>query len=491
MLQKIFYATAGGFAGGVFIRSFFDFEYLWLLGILLGGAFVAAALMEPQKFKAHFLLALLFVSVSLGVLRFELSNPSYEKHLLDDFLEERVEARGIIDAEPDVRETNQKFSVALETLEGAATSARVLATAPLRPSYSYGDEIVLRGALQKPGTVAENGREFDYAAYLAKENIRYTFLFPQIEKEGEGKGNGLVRALLSLKRVFLEKTQEVIPEPAHALGAGLVLGAKQSLGEEWLARFRVSGLIHIVVLSGYNVTLVGDFIQKIFSALPQALSVSLGALGIIAFAVITGASETTVRASIMALLVIFARMIRRDYVIGRALLIAGTLMLIHNPNILVFDTSFQLSFLATLGLVYLSPRVERYFLWVPTKLKLRDIVGATVATQIFVLPLLLYTTGLFSLVSLPANLLVLPLVPLTMLTYFLTGFAGFLSPLLSLPFSFVSHGLLSYELFIAEFFASLPLSSFQIESFSAAILVLAYGALAAFVWRLNKRKALA
>lgn len=476
--------------GGIFIRSFFAFEYLWLLGALLGVTFVLVGLIQKEKFRHYFLFALLFSFAALGVLRFEISNTFAEKHALDSFAEKRVEARGVIAAEPDLRETNTKLTVRLSSLEGEKIDARVLVTTNLYPELFFGDEILVRGILAKPGTFSEGGREFDYAEYLAKDNIHYLFLFPTVSRVAQGKGSPIMHTLLAVKEKFLEAVSAVIPEPQNALGAGLVLGAKQSLGEEWLERFRISGLIHIVVLSGYNVTLVSDFVTKILSVFPKAVSISAGVAGIIAFAVITGASETTVRASIMALLVIFAGIIKRDYVISRALLVAGFLMLLHNPNVLVFDTSFQLSFLATLGLIYLAPLVEKYFLWVPVKLKLREIVSATIATQVFVLPLLLYTTGLFSLVSLPANLLVLPTVSFTMLFYFLTGLSGLLSPILSLPFAYASHALLSYQLFIADFFSSLPLSAVSVESFSTVLLAVSYTLLAFFIWRI-KRSAVA
>lgn len=490
MTQKIFYAVVGGFVSGILTRSFFAFEYLWLLGVLLGATFVLAGLIQREKFKHYFLFALLFSSAALGVLRFDVSNSSLEKHALDFYLEKEVTARGVIAAEPDVRETNTKLTVHLSSLEGEKINARVLVTTHLYPELFFGDEVLVRGVLAKPGTFSENGREFDYAEYLAKDNIHYVFLFPEVSFVAGGRGDPVMHALLRVKEKFLEAVASVIPEPQSALGAGLVLGAKQSLGEEWLERFRKAGLIHIVVLSGYNVTLVSDFLTKILSFLKPAFSTSAAVLGIIAFALITGASETTVRASIMALLVIFAGIIKRDYVISRALLVAGFLMLLHNPNVLVFDTSFQLSFLATLGLIYLAPLVEKYFLWVPVKLKLREIVSATIATQVFVLPLLLYTTGLFSLVSLPANLLVLPTVSFTMLFYFLTGLSGLLSPILSLPFAYASHALLSYQLFIADFFSSLPLSAVSIESFSTVLLAVSYTFLAFFIWHI-KRSAVA
>jgi len=201
----------------------------------------------------------------------------------------------------------------------------------------------------------------------------------------------------------------------------------------------------------------------------------------------TGGSATVVRASLMAILVIVARATGRLYDITRALLLAGFLMILHNPKILVFDTSFQLSFLSTLGLIYLSPTIEKRLGFITEKLQLRQIAAATIATQIFVLPLLLYQMGQLSLVALPANLLILPTIPWTMLFGFLAGAIGFVSQIIALPFAFIAYILLTFQLKIVAFFATLSFASISIPYFPAWALFFCY-AVFAFLKILSKRK---
>jgi len=277
--------------------------------------------------------------------------------------------------------------------------------------------------------------------------------------------------LFAVKRAFLERVSRSIPEPHASLLGGLVVGAKRSLGSELLDDFRTTGIIHIVVLSGYNISIVADAIMRTFSFLPRIAGMWLGGLSIVLFAVMTGAGATIVRASIMALLVIMARATGRMHDITIALFLAGFLMLAHNPKILAFDPSFQLSFLATLGLIYGVPLIEKYFHLTPTGSKLREFAMATVATQIFVLPLLLFMTGEFSLVALPVNLLILAFIPATMLLGFLAGAAGFLSITLAVPFAMISYALLAYELSVVEFFSSLPFASASVPSFPVWLLL--------------------
>lgn len=223
----------------------------------------------------------------------------------------------------------------------------------------------------------------------------------------------------------MDSISSVVPEPHASLLGGLVFGAKRSLGTELLDKFRTAGVIHIVVLSGYNVTIVADAIMRALSFLPQTFSMMFGGAGIILFAIMTGGNATIVRASVMALLVVIARATGRVYEITVALIVAGFLMILHNPKILAFDASFQLSFLATLGLVYLAPLLERYFHFVPKKFQIREFALSTTATQLFVLPFLLYRIGEISLVALPANILILAFVPLTMFFWFSCGYFWF------------------------------------------------------------------
>jgi len=377
-----------------------------------------------------------------------------------------VVAKGIVIDEPDVRENNTNYTIKLYEVSGNVVSDWVRIVAGSYPSFVYGDKVLISGELQKPeGFETDTGKYFDYAAFLSKDSIFYQMIFPEIKFISSGHGQFVKQYLFGFKNAFLFQVQRLIPDPQVSLLGGLVVGAKQSLGKELQEDFRATGIIHIVVLSGYNITIVADAIMRSFSFLPRLIGMSFGGGAIILFALMTGASATIVRASIMALLVILARATGRTYDITRALFVAGFIMVLHNPKILVYDASFQLSFLATLGLIWLSPLLDRYVSFIPTTFQLREFATATVATQIFVLPLLLYKMGELSIVALPVNLLVLMTVPVTMLFGFLAGMVGFISSVFATPFAFIAHIFLSYQLKVVELFANLPFASVHIDTF--------------------------
>lgn len=487
---KPFYVFAFGFTGGVFLSSFhkmgFSFFLLSLvisLAVFIYGKFLLTD--AGKNKKALFLGSFFIFSFALGLLRYEIKDLPARDSMLDKSLEQKIIIEGIVSDEPDKRENGVRLTLNFRNLiedeKIYPVKGKGIMTTDFYPEYRYDDLLKIEGKIIKPKNFQnENGKTFDYVSYLAKDDIFYEIAFPKVELISSGNGNFVKTKLYDFKNKFIGNFSRSIPEPHSSLLSGLLLGAKQSLGKDLLEDFRRAGVVHIVVLSGYNITIVAEAIMTAFSFLPKFGSISFGVLGIILFAIMTGGSATVIRASAMALLVVLARATRRQYDITRALIIVGLFMLIQNPKILVFDSSFQLSFLATLALIYVSPIVEKKLQFVPTKFKLREFATATIATQIFVLPLLLYKMGELSLVGLLVNILILAFIPLTMLFGFLTGAISFIGVAISLPFAFASYALLSYELKVVEIFSSLPFASISVPYFPVWLMLgvyLAYGIL--------------
>ena len=244
---------------------------------------------------------------------------------------------------------------------------------------------------------------------------------------------------------------------------GLILG-ESIFSDELREKFINTGTIHIVALSGYNITIVAEWIMKLFKFLPLNFGIGVGIFSIIFFVLMTGGVSTAVRAGIMAVLVLIARATGRTYDVGRALLLTAVIMIIFNPMILRYDVSFQLSFIATVGVIYFTPKIEKYFLWVTKRFGLKMFFCYD-SDVYFVLPFILYKMGNLSLVAIPANILILPFIPFTMLLGFLTGFVGLISYFIAIPFGYISYLLLHYELGVIDILSSIPFASFQFQTF--------------------------
>ena len=486
-MDKFLYLIIGGFVFGVLWHSFFNFGVWFSVFVLCLGVLVSSIAFILENKRDSLIIGILILSASIGLLRFDLANYKQGDIFLDSVVGKNISAEGIIIDEPDKRENNTNYTIRLEKAFEYEVESNVRIVARQYPSFSYGDKVLISGELQKPkGFETDTGKYFDYPSFLSKDEIFYQMVFPELGFVSSGHGQFVKQYLFNFKNALLSSIQKLIPDPQSSLLGGLIVGAKQSLGKNLQDDFRATGIIHIVVLSGYNITIVADAIMRAFSFLPKFFGIYLGASSIVLFALMTGASATIVRASIMALLVILARATGRTYDITRALFIAGFFMLLQSPKILIHDASFQLSFLATLGLIWLSPLLDKYFSFITNRFQLREFATATISTQIFVLPLLLYKIGELSIVALPVNLLVLITVPMTMLFGFLAGAIGFINQLLAIPFAFVAHIFLSYQLTIVDFFARLPFASIQLNTFPLWLMLGFYTFYGFVLWRVNK-----
>jgi len=465
-----------GFSVGVLIRSFYDFGWSFaamfiFLGLLLFGLFY---ILKFQKFVLF--IGLFFFALGLGILRYGIKDA--RETALEGQIGSKIVVSGTIIEEPDEKENYTRL-----ILETDKAETKILLTGRRYPIFHYGDKVEVSGILRKP----EKFSDFDWPAYLAKDDIYFEMIYPQTKLlQGKG-GSRLRRQLFSIKEKFIDNLSKVIPEPDAGYLAGLTIGGKKAMSKDLQEEFRRTGIIHVVVLSGYNVTIIANVIMQALKGLPFFVGIGFGILGILFFALMAGASATVVRASIMAGFALLARATGRVYQITIALLVAGFLMILHNPKILRFDTSFQLSFLATLALIYFSPSVEKKLSFIPKKFHLREIAGATISTQIFVFPCLLYKLGMFSVVSLPVNLLVLFFVPITMFFGFLAGGLGFISGFLAVPFGWIAYAFSSYELWVVTLFSKLPFAAFNI-SIPFWLTLFIYIGYAVLLFKLNKDK---
>lgn len=472
--HALFFTGVAGFTGGIFLRSFFDVGLSGAGLVALIGVALLALTRGVNIRSARILSAIFLIAFSLGSARFEMSemNLSAARASLAQFENTHIALVGEVVKEPDVRAARTLFTVL--TPQGV----RVLIYAPARTEVSYGDVIQTGGILKQPESFSSGtDRVFDYEGYLSKDGVVYTLTAEDVRVIDEGKGNKIVAVLLSVKHLFLSGAGRVFPEPDAGLLAGIVWGEKHGVSEGLSQDFRNSGLIHVIVLSGYNMTIVAVFIMWIFGRFKPRIRFSLGIAAIILFAIAAGGGATVFRAAIMAVIAFLAKASGRPNAIAVSLMLAAFLMLLANPRVLVYDPSFQLSFLATLGLIYISPLLEQRILFVPRALGIREVTAATIGTQIAVLPLILYMMGTLSLVSVPANILALPLIPAVMFIGMAGAVAGLIGHVIALPFVFVAHTLITIVIGIAHFFGNLPLATIAVPVFSPFVLFAVYAAL--------------
>jgi competence protein ComEC len=240
---------------------------------------------------------------------------------------------------------------------------------------------------------------------------------------------------------------------------GILIGARKTLPQNITDNFTIDGLSHVVAVSGYNISIiVGSLAGLLAKLFGRKASFWLSLLVVVGFVIIAGASASVIRAALMGALLLLSLNIGRLYAITPAIMFAAFLMIAINPRILYWDAGFQLSFLATLGIVYFVPVLDRLTVAWPDFWKLKEILFTTLAAIVATLPLILFTFGRLSVVAPLANILILPFIPATMLFGFLT-FLPFVGP----GFGIIADWLLIYILKVTDWLARLPYASFQIQ----------------------------
>jgi competence protein ComEC len=280
----------------------------------------------------------------------------------------------------------------------------------------------------------------------------------------------------------------VLPEPEAGLAGGITVGDKRSIGTKLAADFQKVGLMQMVVLSGYNITVVANFAARLLVWTSRYVQCGAGIFVVIFFILISGGASSAVRAGLMAVLAMYARVSGRTYDSLRALAVTAFIMVAWNPFILAFDPGFQLSVLAMLGLTLFTPRIAAHCSWITERYALREIVSSTIATQLTVLPLLLYQDGTLSILAIPANILAMVPVPLAMLSSCIAAVGGMLLDAYAVPIAYPAYLLLDYIIAVARFFSSLPFSSVSVGIFSIWWVLVSYGALITGAWYIQKRK---
>jgi competence protein ComEC len=423
---------------------------------------------------------IVIILLSIALVRFLYSIPTPPSGYFDN-LGKAVSFHGVVVDQPDVRVNNQRLIV-----NPGNTDINILVVANLDTQVEYGDEIYVKGKLETPENfTTDTGKEFNYERYLSNRDIYYIVQYSDIQIISHDNGSSIKKYLFKLKNNFIENINLAIGHPNSDLANGLILGVKGNFSEKIRNDFVTTGTIHIVALSGYNVTIVANSVVKVFSLIfSMGLSLGLGIFIIILFVVMAGSGASAVRAGVMAIIALFGRISGRNYDASRALVIAGLCMFAYDPRV-VTDISFQLSFVATFGILHITPRVVSWVLWIPARFGIREISATTIAAQIAVLPLLLYTSGVLSFVSFPANVLILPFIPMAMLFSFISGLSGFVGIGISSLFGSISNIILSYLLKVIQVFASLPFASITIYKFSLLLLIVSY--ILIFIW-VFKRK---
>ena len=476
-------AITAGFATGIFLRTVLGagWPVAAFARVLAARAGGAVFLVGRTGYKLA-ALALIFVVIGMG--RAALGESAPPATFAAD-VRHRVSYSGVVVADPDLRDANERIAVRVSK---GGKETTVLAVVPRTSDVAVGQHVRVTGTLLPPAPFeGEGGRIFRYDKYLEVDGIRYLLQYGSIRTLREAPWYSVPAALARVKHWFLDGLSAAMPEPYASLAGGIVIGGKSGLGTELKDTFVKSGLVHIIVLSGYNVMIVAEWMMILLAwfGARRARGAAIGALALLLFVGIAGFSASAIRATLMALIALYARATGHTYAAGRALLLVAFLILAWNPLYLAYDPGFVLSVAATAGLIWLAPIMEGRLGWIKSALA-RDALATSLAAQLAVMPLILYLMGNLSPYAVPANVLILPLMPLAMGMAALAGITGALFhtalPGLAVLLGTPAYALCAYVISVATTSVTLPGATLTLPAFPFVLVLAAYGALAGVAW---------
>jgi len=287
---------------------------------------------------------------------------------------------------------------------------------------------------------------------------------------------------------FADAIRKGIPEPEVSLGIGYLTGQKSALPPDLAEALQVAGLSHIVVASGYNLTILVRLARRAFVKISKFLAIFSSGIMIASFIAMTGLSPSMTRAGLVSSLSLLTWYYGRQFHPFVLLPFAAAITVVIQPSYAWGDLGWQLSFAAFAAVMIVGPLFQRYFFGEKEPGTIRQVLGETVAAHVVTIPIVVPAFGLLSNVAIPANILIVPLVPLAMLLTFIVGVTALTLPsivdIVGLPASW----LLKYMTFTAQYLADVPWAQTAMKPAWWMLALYVVGLVAACIYMQRKTK---
>ena len=432
-----------------------------------------------------FSFALFFSAASYSAAGIQLTQHSHIKHFLDTPDPLRLVCE--IADEPRVKEGKTISLVHVRSLRHLDDSLRVEGDALLTivldkregekaKELSYGSLIAFDGILSTPIS-SRNPGEFSYRDYLELNNIFATvhvFGYSRIEVLRGGNPNWFFAHIIFPSKHFVLGTiNSAMTGDAANFLIGLLLGDRTDMSADIKSAFVNTGTIHVLAVSGSHVVLVVAIIYTLFGLirLPERSKIIATIFGILYYMELTGATPSVVRASLMAIVVLLAKLLQQRTNVYNSLGVSAVLLLLYDP-LQMFDAGFQLSYAAVFSMAYFYPKLALLIKKIPESLEevkaidyVLKLFAISLSAQIGTIPFTAYFFGRVSLVSLVANLVVVPLVEIIVTIGFVAVLVGIGSAWLSTFFSEVNNLLAWFTLKFVLFSNTVPHATVSTATF--------------------------
>jgi competence protein ComEC len=459
-------------------------QLLMIVSGLIGIAVVSAIITLHKFGKINYRLWIVAAIVAiLAVVYFQLRIPqprsndiSYQVTASDNKV---ITVTGRVLTEPRLNESQRlKFWLAAkEVSKGKQVSGKLYVTVPLLQGTGIypGQDLQIQGILYLP-QAASNPGSFDFKSYLARQGIFTGIRGIKVTFDGHPEPTW---GWWKLRRRIVRSQLQGLGSPIGQLVSSMVLGQKAvDLASDIRDRFIEAGLAHVLAASGFQVSLLIGLVLKLTNHLSTKPRLIIGIGTLLIYLSLTGIQASILRAFLMGIAVLIALAMDTKVKPLGSLLLAATIILLINP-LLIGDLGFQLSFLATLGLIVTLPGLETRLDWLPPTIA--ALIAVPLAASIWVLPLLGYVFNAVATYSLVVNILCTPLITIISLGGMLSAITAIFIPILGSAIAWLLFYPTLLLLTVTNFFTNLPGSSWAIGQISLGVLLTIYGLLI-LVW---------
>ncbi|MFA5092773.1 MAG: ComEC/Rec2 family competence protein [Candidatus Omnitrophota bacterium] len=418
----------------------------WLA--ILVGIFIYFVVSKLQTKSFIFLSAVLFLTVLLGF--FNLKNAyRLPKNHINNFViykdNQLYSLNGYVDSQPELKNNSLSFIFRLQSAQADKlrfkSCGKVLVKINFNQALSYGTNLTLIGKLSRP--YGYNRASYSYKEYLKRLDIYLVMSIKDVRQviiqPGFG-GSKLIAGSFWLRSKMEEAIYRALPELPASLLAAMVLGQKRNV--PWLINDLMikSGTVHILVVSGFNVSIVAFIINLLFKILriPRKQRLILAIICLLIYCAVTGASNPVVRATVMGVVFLSAYFFKRDFDIYNSLALSALFILIIAPR-QFFDIGFQLSFISVWAIIYLYPKLKAFFHLEDYKNKIWKFIGegflVSLSAWLGTLWIIAFNFRIIAPITIIANILIVPLATVITLSGFTLVVFGLIHPYLASLFS--------------------------------------------------------
>jgi len=478
----------------------------WLLVpslfLLIGAGAALVGLIVLWRDQRGRLLLLFVLWLLLGAWRCAIASPVGDPHAISAYIGSgKIKIQGSVADQPveESRSSILLIAVSSVSTDGGSTwqdahgqvEAQTLGSTLANPyGPNYGDSVEAQGTLQPPGS-------YSAAGTLA------SMAFPLISVNSTG-GNPVLTAIAQLRIKLAEIIMQALPQPEAAQLVAILLSLHTPALKSLALSFNETGTAHLIAASGFKVTLLAGLVmastrwlyekddRALWRMLPaqraraqrwRLIGATLTVASIVIYTLLNGAGPAALRAGIMGVLLVIAPRIGRTYNVYTALAACALLMSAIDPMVL-WDVSFLLSFLGTLGIVMLMPlfqRLLRPLERLPPGRPVGEIIAVTLAAQTATLPIEAVTFHQVSLIAPIANILTVPLLSMLILLGVLMCISGLFSIPAAIVCGWIAWPLLWYILAAINWCAGLPGAYLTVTNLPHSIAWAYYGALGLMV----------